>query len=78
MERHLIARLANMHEFGELRDLLEAEREEAIAKLGRQVFANPETHDRLEAERLRAFHRGVEHVFATVRRLAEKEREANN
>lgn len=74
-DAHLIARLANMREFAELATAYDEKRAQAIAKLGRQVFANPETHDRLEAERLRAFYRGVEDVFATVARAAKEERD---
>jgi len=68
----MIARLADLREFAELKQFFDEQREEVIQKLARQTFALPEEHDRLEWERKKAFYAGVDAVLA----LPVKEREA--
>jgi hypothetical protein len=67
-----IARLADLHEFEELKQHFDAEREEAVQRLARKTFALPEEHDTLEWEKLKAFYAGA----AAVLSLPAKERES--
>ena len=67
-----IARLADLHEFAELKTFFDEQREHDIEKLARQTFALPEKHDQLEWERKKAYYAGVEAVLA----LPVKAREA--
>jgi uncharacterized protein YciW len=59
----MIARLADLREFGELKAHFDERRERDVSSLGRKMFANPEEHERLEAERLKAFYAGVAAVL---------------
>lgn len=67
-----LARLADLHEFAELKQHFDELRERDIEKLARQTFALPEMHDRLEWERKKAYYAGVDAVLA----LPVKAREA--
>lgn len=60
----MLARLADIHEFHELKKHFDVDREEAVQALSRKTFANPEGHDRLEWEKLRAYYAGVDAVLA--------------
>lgn len=68
----MIARLADLREFAELRAEFEERKEEAITKLGRQAIADPDNHTALEAHKLKAFYAGADAVLA----LPVKAREA--
>ena len=59
-----IARLADLHEFAELKLYFDEKREEDIQALARKTFAQPAEHDQLEWERKKAFYAGVAAVFA--------------
>ena len=61
--RDMIARLADLREFTELKSEFDERREEQVQKLARKTFALPEEHDRLEWERLKAFYEGVDAVL---------------
>lgn len=58
-----IARLADLHEFAELKKLFDEEREADIQALARKTFAQPAEHDQLEWERKKAFYAGVDAVL---------------
>ena len=68
----LLARLADLHEFAELKKYFDEQREEEIQRLARKTFASPEHHDQLEWERKKAFYAGVDAVLS----LPVKERES--
>lgn len=59
-----IARLADLHEFAELKSYFDEQREDDIQALARKTFAQPSEHERLEWERKKAFYDGVNAVFA--------------
>ena len=59
-----IARLADTHEFAELKAYFDEQREEDIQALARKTFAQPAEHDQIEWERKKAFYAGVDAVFA--------------
>lgn len=67
-----IARLADLHEFSELKAYFDELREADIQALARKTFAQPSEHDQLEWERKKAFYAGVDAVFA----LPAKQRES--
>lgn len=67
-----IARLADLHEFTELKACFDEMREADIQALARKTFSQPAEHDQLEWERKRAFYAGVDAVFA----LPVKQRES--
>ena len=67
-----VARLADLHEWAELKKHFAEALEEDIQRLARKTFAQPEHHDRLEWEKKKAFYAGVDAVLS----LPEKEREA--
>lgn len=71
-DARMIARLAELREFEELRAYLEERREAEIEALGRRTFANPEEHDRIEWERLRARWSGIEMALALPKRFTER------
>lgn len=54
-----IARLADLHEFAELKAHFEERREQDTVALGKKMIANPEAYDRIDAERLKAFYAGA-------------------
>lgn len=58
-----IARLADLAEFAELKHYFDEKREKEVVALGKKMFANPEAHDRLEAERLKARYAGIAEVL---------------
>ncbi len=60
----MIARLADLHEFAELKLEFDERREEAVEKLARKTFKLPEEHDMLEWQRLKAFWAGVDAVLS--------------
>jgi hypothetical protein len=60
----MIARLADLPEFAELKTHFHEIREADVQALARKTFANPEGHDGLEWERKKAFYQGVDAVFA--------------
>jgi hypothetical protein len=66
------ARLADLHEFDELKQHFDAQREAEIEALARKTFARPDEHDQLEWERKKAFYAGVDAVLS----LPVKERES--
>jgi hypothetical protein len=68
----MIAHLADLREFAELRAHFDEVQQSTIEKLARQTFALPEEHDRLEWERKKAFFAGVDAVLV----LPMKERES--
>ena len=59
----MIARLADLREFAELKAHFDERREREVNRLGQKFYANPEAYDRLDAERLKAFYAGVEAVL---------------
>ena len=59
----MIARLADLREFAELKAHFDERQERDVARLGEKFFANPEVYDRLDAERLKAFYAGVRAVL---------------
>jgi len=59
----MIARLADLREFAELKSHFDERRDHDIARLGQKYFANPDDWDRAEAIRLKAFYAGVEAVL---------------
>lgn len=63
MDARIVARLADSPEFAALKEHFAGRAVEEARELGLKNFALPESHDRLEWERLRAFHRGVAAVF---------------
>ena len=69
-DQRMLARLASLPEFLELERHFEEEKEREINKLGRQLFARPEEHDRIEAERLKAKYAGIDSVFRAARKAA--------
>lgn len=66
----MLARLASLPEFLELERHFEEAKERDIQKLGIRVFTDPEMHDRIEAERLKAKYGGIESVFKVARKAA--------
>lgn len=70
----MIARLAELAEFDELREHFNGLFEVELEKLARQTFALPENHDRLEWERLRARYDGIEKVLSFPAREQERQR----
>lgn len=68
----MIARLADLREFAELKEYFREQREADVEALARKTFALPEEHDRLEWERLKARYAGIDAALA----LPEKAREA--
>jgi len=67
-----LARLADLHEFAELKAYFDEQREAEIEALARKTFAQPAEHDQLEWERKKAFYAGVDAVLA----LPVKQRES--
>lgn len=59
-----IARLADLHEFAELKLYFDEQREVDIQTLARKTFSQPEEHDQIEWERKKAFYAGVDAVLA--------------
>lgn len=59
----MIARLADLREFSELRQHFDDLREEEVQRLARKTFASPELHERVEWERLKARWAGVDAVL---------------
>jgi len=59
----MIARLADLVEFAELKAHFAARREHDTVALGKRMVAAPESYDRLDAERLKAFYAGVDAVL---------------
>ena len=59
----MIARLADLREFAELRAHFDERQEREVARLGEKFFYSPETYSRLDAERLKAFYAGVRAVL---------------
>lgn len=70
----MIARLADLREFAELKDAFEESKEAAVQKLARQTFALPEEHDTLAWERLKAFYAGVDAVLSLPAKERDKQR----
>lgn len=68
----LVARLADLHEFAELKKHFDEQCEAEIQALARKTFAQPANHDTLEWERKKAFYAGVDAVLS----LPVKERES--
>lgn len=71
-----IARLADLHEFAELKMYFDEQREAEIQALARKTFAKPSEHDSLEWEKKKAFYAGVDAVLslpATKREAQRKE-----
>lgn len=68
----IIARLADLHEFAELKQHFDELCEADIQALARKTFALPAEHDMLEWERKKAFYAGVDAVLS----LPVKERES--
>ena len=71
----MIARLADLREYDELRQHFHALREEEVQRLARKTFAMPENHDRLEWERLKARWAGIEEVLDLPIKQREKRKE---
>lgn len=59
-----IARLADLHEFAELKAYFDEQREADIQALARKTFSQPAEHEQIEWERKKAFYAGVDAVFA--------------
>lgn len=59
----MIARLADLREFAELKTHFEERREAEAIRFGKASMANPEAHDQLEAHKLKAFYAGVDAVL---------------
>lgn len=59
-----VARLADIHEFAELKRYFDEQCEADVQTLARKTFAQPSEHDQLEWERKKAFYAGVDAVFA--------------
>jgi hypothetical protein len=59
-----IARLADLHEFAELKRYFDEQREADIQALARKTFAQPAEHDQIEWERKKSFYAGVDAVLA--------------
>ena len=71
----MIARLAELREFDELAQHFNALREEEVQRLARKTFANPEGHDRIEWERLRARWDAIDSLLALPAKERKKLRE---
>jgi hypothetical protein len=69
-----VARLADLHEWAELKKHFDEEREEDIQRLARKTFAQPEHHDRIEWERKKAFYAGVDAVLSLPSKVREEQR----
>lgn len=74
----MIARLADLREFDELKQHLEAQREEEVQRLARKTFALPEQHDRIEWERLKARWDAIDEVLALPVKQRDKNRKESN
>jgi hypothetical protein len=59
----MIARLADLREFAELKTHFEERQQQDVARLGQRYFSAPEEWDRDEATRLKAFYAGVDAVL---------------
>lgn len=59
----MIARLADLREFEELRQHFFDMREEEVKRLARKTFANPDEHDRSEWVALKARWAGIEEAL---------------
>jgi hypothetical protein len=70
----MIARLADLREFDELKQHFEAQREEEVQRLARKTFAIPEQHDRIEWERLKARWDAIDEVLALPAKQRDKNR----
>lgn len=64
MDDAIVARLAESPEFAALKEHFDQLAVEEAHELGRKNFAAPDSHDSLEWEKLRAFHKGAAAVFA--------------
>jgi hypothetical protein len=69
-----LARLADLHEFAELKRHFDEQREADIQALARKTFARPDEHDQLEWERKKAFYAGVDAVLSLPARERESQR----
>lgn len=70
-DQRLIAILGDLPGFIELKTYSVEERERRLETLARKTFANPEGHERLEWEKLRAFAAGMDFVLSAPERLKE-------
>ena len=73
----MIARLAELREFDELAQHFNALREEEVQRLARKTFANPEGHDRIEWECLRARWDAIDSLLALPAKERQKLQEEN-
>jgi hypothetical protein len=67
----MVARLADLREFEELKQHFDADREEAVQRPARKTFASPEHHDEKKWIELKAYYAGVDAVLG----LPEKQRD---
>jgi chromatin segregation and condensation protein Rec8/ScpA/Scc1 (kleisin family) len=72
----MVARLAEIREFQELVEHFNELREDDVKKLARKTYAKPEEHDRIEWERLRAYHAGIDAVLGFPAKSIKHEKES--
>lgn len=73
----MVARLADLREFDELKQHFDQQREDDIQSLARKTFALPAEHDQLEWERKKAFYAGVDAVLSLPVRTRNAERKGS-
>lgn len=73
----MIARLADLREFAELKQHFDDLREEEAQRLARKTLANPEGHDRIEWERLKARWDAIDSLLALPAKERKKLQEEN-
>lgn len=69
----MIARLAELREFDELKQYADERRESEVQALARKTFSSPENHDTVEWERLKAFWAGVDMILGAPRKMTVSE-----
>lgn len=70
----MIARLADLREFSELKAFFAEKSEADVKRLARKTFASPEEHDRIEWEKLRAYYKGIDDLLALPIKLRDQKR----
>lgn len=71
----MVARLADLREFAELKQAFDDIREADIQALARKTFAMPSEHDTLEWEKKKAFYAGVDAVLSLPVKERQSQRE---
>ena len=71
-DQRMIAQLADLPTFEQLRVEFEERRTVAIEKLGMKCFLVPDSHEQVEWERLKAYYQGVADALALPAKLRDQ------